>query len=89
MSIVLGGPICQLPKERGGCYNYTIKWYYDSEEGSCRRFWYSGCDGNDNRFDNNKDCMESCMASEGQGQCKSSKVAMATHIYVTSSPPVI
>uniref|UniRef100_A0A3B3SUN5 BPTI/Kunitz inhibitor domain-containing protein n=1 Tax=Paramormyrops kingsleyae TaxID=1676925 RepID=A0A3B3SUN5_9TELE len=42
---------CSLPMETGGCQNYTLKWYFDSSKKECSRFWFGGCDGNDNKFE--------------------------------------
>lgn len=58
----LASQVCGLPKERGSCQNYTVKWYFDTTYGACLRFWYSGCDGNGNRFDSKGDCDSICVS---------------------------
>ncbi|XP_058041029.1 collagen alpha-3(VI) chain isoform X15 [Ahaetulla prasina] len=55
--------ICQLKKEDGPCRNYVLKWYFDPETASCARFWYGGCDGNENRFNTQKDCEKVCVSA--------------------------
>nr|CAI5860885.1 unnamed protein product [Callosobruchus analis] len=59
-----------MPKVRGPCRNYTVKWFYDMEYGGCSRFWYGGCDGNDNRFKSKEECEEICV-----DKCNLPKVA--------------
>ncbi|KAM4705153.1 collagen alpha-1(XXVIII) chain [Rhinophrynus dorsalis] len=51
---------CLEPVKSGDCRKYAVKWYYDMEADACVRFWYSGCDGNRNRFDTEKLCQETC-----------------------------
>lgn len=51
---------CSLPKEMGTCNNFTVKHFFDTEYGGCSRFWYGGCEGNDNRFDTLEDCKVVC-----------------------------
>uniref|UniRef100_A0A665U1L6 BPTI/Kunitz inhibitor domain-containing protein n=1 Tax=Echeneis naucrates TaxID=173247 RepID=A0A665U1L6_ECHNA len=41
---------CFLRQDAGGCQNYTMMWYFDTEQNECSRFWYGGCGGNENRF---------------------------------------
>ncbi|KAK7505592.1 hypothetical protein BaRGS_00003337, partial [Batillaria attramentaria] len=53
--------VCKMPRERGGCSNYTIHWYYDSDKGYCTRFYYGGCGGNGNRFDSKEECDQRCV----------------------------
>ncbi|KAJ3613445.1 hypothetical protein NHX12_019694 [Muraenolepis orangiensis] len=44
----------------GDCRNSVTKWYYNPLQKNCVRFNYGGCNGNDNRFDTNDDCMGMC-----------------------------
>lgn len=52
---------CSLKAERGPCENFVVKWYFDSENNRCARFWYGNCSGNDNRFDSRELCERGCM----------------------------
>ncbi|KAM4697336.1 collagen alpha-3(VI) chain [Rhinophrynus dorsalis] len=56
-----GSGICMLPKEDGPCRDFKLMWYYDQETKSCSRFWYGGCSGNDNRFETQKECENTCI----------------------------
>lgn len=58
---------CRKEKNRGSCRDFTVKWFYDMEYGGCSRFWYGGCDGNDNRFKSQDECKRTCVAPEGKG----------------------
>ncbi|XP_025027504.1 collagen alpha-3(VI) chain isoform X11 [Python bivittatus] len=55
--------ICQLKKEDGPCRDFVLKWYFDPNTASCARFWYGGCDGNENRFNTQKDCEKVCISA--------------------------
>lgn len=56
--------VCSLDKDRGSCRNFTVKWFFDMEYGGCSRFWYGGCDGNDNRFASQEECKAHCVEPE-------------------------
>ncbi|KAK5980709.1 BPTI/Kunitz inhibitor domain-containing protein, partial [Trichostrongylus colubriformis] len=36
-------------------------WYFDISEGTCKQFTYSGCRGNDNRFETKESCERRCI----------------------------
>ncbi|KAJ8004903.1 hypothetical protein DPEC_G00141120 [Dallia pectoralis] len=52
---------CFLKQDEGGCQNYTVKWYFDTTQNECSRFWYGGCGGNDNRFETQEACEGVCL----------------------------
>ncbi|KAG7469864.1 hypothetical protein MATL_G00133270 [Megalops atlanticus] len=56
-----GKAVCNLRQEEGNCQNYTLKWYFDTEQSECSRFWYGGCGGNGNRFETQEECETLCI----------------------------
>ncbi|XP_046704415.1 collagen alpha-1(VII) chain isoform X2 [Silurus meridionalis] len=58
---VKGEDPCVLPLDEGGCSRYTLRWYFNSQEGECRPFIYSGCGGNANRYEHKEKCEQSCL----------------------------
>ena len=44
------GEICGMPKPTGGQsrQNLTVKWFFNTQFGSCSRFWYSETGNEDN-----------------------------------------
>ncbi|XP_075993570.1 collagen alpha-6(VI) chain [Genypterus blacodes] len=52
---------CFLPQDAGGCQNFTMKWFFDTEQSECSHFWYSGCNGNGNRFNTQEECEGLCL----------------------------
>uniref|UniRef100_A0A0R3RUH9 Kunitz/Bovine pancreatic trypsin inhibitor domain protein n=1 Tax=Elaeophora elaphi TaxID=1147741 RepID=A0A0R3RUH9_9BILA len=51
---------CQQPVQRGNCSQRIPLFYYSNREHKCRKFMYSGCDGNENRFLNRQQCHAKC-----------------------------
>ncbi|XP_043974238.1 collagen, type XXVIII, alpha 1b [Gambusia affinis] len=52
---------CSQNLDPGPCRDYVVKWYYDATSNSCAQFWFGGCQGNQNRFDTEKKCRETCV----------------------------
>uniref|UniRef100_A0AC35TN92 Kunitz/Bovine pancreatic trypsin inhibitor domain protein n=1 Tax=Rhabditophanes sp. KR3021 TaxID=114890 RepID=A0AC35TN92_9BILA len=59
---------CNLPKERGPCDKYELKFYYKQETKTCAYFFYGGCEGNGNAFDKIEDCESFCSAIPSKEQ---------------------
>ncbi|PAV71274.1 hypothetical protein WR25_03066 [Diploscapter pachys] len=58
---LLDNPRCNHYPDRGTCEtNFEVKWYYDRYDHRCRRFFYGGCDGNENRFNSLEECSAQC-----------------------------
>ncbi|XP_065813644.1 collagen alpha-6(VI) chain isoform X1 [Labrus bergylta] len=52
---------CFQPQNQGDCQNYTMVWFFDTEQNECSRFWYGGCGGNGNRFKTQEACESLCL----------------------------
>uniref|UniRef100_A0A7I4YVA0 Kunitz/Bovine pancreatic trypsin inhibitor domain protein n=1 Tax=Haemonchus contortus TaxID=6289 RepID=A0A7I4YVA0_HAECO len=52
--------VCSLPKERGPCDNYELRFYYNAELKECKYFFWGGCQGNKNNFEKVEDCEATC-----------------------------
>ncbi|XP_052743989.1 papilin isoform X2 [Bicyclus anynana] len=60
---------CDLPKVKGICEGYNIRWYYDGSREQCSQFVYGGCLGNNNNFDSREICQERCEPEKTEDQC--------------------
>uniref|UniRef100_A0A914CI16 Uncharacterized protein n=1 Tax=Acrobeloides nanus TaxID=290746 RepID=A0A914CI16_9BILA len=52
--------ICQDPVDPGPCKQKLPKWYWDSVDCRCKKFYYSGCLGTRNRFNTKQGCVQEC-----------------------------
>uniref|UniRef100_A0A667YI57 BPTI/Kunitz inhibitor domain-containing protein n=1 Tax=Myripristis murdjan TaxID=586833 RepID=A0A667YI57_9TELE len=41
---------CHFPHTKGQCSGQYLRYYYDSVHDKCKKFLYTGCVGNGNRF---------------------------------------
>lgn len=61
---------CLLPEEKGVCRARVPMWFYDHFSRSCRKFFYGGCGGNNNRFWSERECLQTCRLRHGEVQPK-------------------
>jgi len=47
--------------DSGQCDDNVLSWYFDHSSEQCRNFTYTGCGGNDNRFETEEECVSQCM----------------------------
>ncbi|VDP21318.1 unnamed protein product [Soboliphyme baturini] len=53
-------PVCSLDQDAGTCKEYNVKYYYNRRNMKCELFVYTGCGGNDNKFETQQECCETC-----------------------------
>ncbi|XP_068092359.1 collagen alpha-4(VI) chain-like [Hyperolius riggenbachi] len=58
----LNKDICKLKQDEGGCQDYELKWWYNSDNNECVQFWYGGCGGNRNHFETQEQCEAACLS---------------------------
>ncbi|XP_044050296.1 BPTI/Kunitz domain-containing protein [Siniperca chuatsi] len=51
---------CHLKKATGDCSGQFLRYYYDSVHNKCKKFLWSGCIGNGNRFFDYNSCNTTC-----------------------------
>uniref|UniRef100_A0A8R1DPX5 BPTI/Kunitz inhibitor domain-containing protein n=1 Tax=Caenorhabditis japonica TaxID=281687 RepID=A0A8R1DPX5_CAEJA len=51
---------CLVRADPGPCNRQIAKWAYDKTTGTCKKFMFSGCQGNLNSFDTVEKCTEIC-----------------------------
>ncbi|XP_028178910.1 kappaPI-actitoxin-Avd3d-like [Ostrinia furnacalis] len=51
---------CELPKDKGSCDGRYRSYYFDMNSRECRRFIWSGCGGNGNKFFTLDECQFAC-----------------------------
>ncbi|ELT91341.1 hypothetical protein CAPTEDRAFT_175625 [Capitella teleta] len=52
--------ICRLEPDPGPCNQSIPRFYFDPEQGMCRKLTYGGCGGNDNNFVRRAQCLWAC-----------------------------
>ncbi|RWS21008.1 isoinhibitor K-like protein, partial [Leptotrombidium deliense] len=56
-----GNEFCNFQPETGNCTGKFKVWYFEKKTEQCRKFVYSGCNGNKNRFKSNEECRAKCL----------------------------
>lgn len=41
-----------------------VQWFYDRERDTCNQFYFGGCQGNGNRFENKRRCEQRCSSAQ-------------------------
>lgn len=72
---------CFLPVATGNCLDYHVRWYYNSGDGVCDQFVYTGCDSNANNYATEDECenecfpvQETCVLPPLRGNCNESMI---------------
>ena len=69
-------PECFQPMDAGSCTDFSGRYYFDSESGTCKEFMYGGCEGNDNNFPTKVSCtqycqgLQTCSCATGARDCE-------------------
>ncbi|XP_020811194.1 papilin isoform X1 [Drosophila serrata] len=58
---------CFLASEPGNCYENETRWFYNSQDGLCDEFVYTGCGGNANNYASEEECQNEC--NDAQSTC--------------------
>ncbi|XP_073729648.1 collagen alpha-6(VI) chain isoform X2 [Misgurnus anguillicaudatus] len=58
---IISEDVCHLKYDEGTCSAYSVKWYFNINNGECLQFWYGGCKGNGNRFNTQNECESRCL----------------------------
>lgn len=61
---------CLLVKNLGVCKGHFMRFHYDAVHEKCKKFFYTGCGGNGNRFPNKDVCMTTCAGVKRDGRSK-------------------
>ncbi|KAG9341245.1 hypothetical protein JZ751_019686 [Albula glossodonta] len=59
---------CSFKKHHGDCHSHHLVWYYDSAQAKCKKFHYTGCGGNGNKFIDERTCNTTCSGIHGDGE---------------------
>ncbi|XP_041652080.1 kunitz-type serine protease inhibitor bitisilin-3-like [Cheilinus undulatus] len=51
---------CYFKKAPGGCNGQYLRYYYDAVHDKCKKFFWTGCFGNGNRFPDHDTCNATC-----------------------------
>uniref|UniRef100_A0A158P8Y2 Kunitz/Bovine pancreatic trypsin inhibitor domain protein n=1 Tax=Angiostrongylus cantonensis TaxID=6313 RepID=A0A158P8Y2_ANGCA len=57
--------VCSLPKDRGPCDKYELRFYFNAELKECKYFFWGGCEGNGNNFEKVEECESTCGIIKG------------------------
>jgi hypothetical protein len=49
--------ICKQPKVVGSCRGSFLRWWYNAETKNCEQFIFGGCEGNENNFEIESECI--------------------------------
>ncbi|XP_034402984.1 protein AMBP-like [Cyclopterus lumpus] len=76
-----GTESCNTAPETGPCFGMHQRYYYNSSSMSCQLFKYGGCLGNQNNFENERECLQRCRT---EAVCRLPMVAQPC----TGQPPI-
>lgn len=77
-----------MNRENGQGEDLLPRWYYDKEDGQCKRFLYKGLKGNANNFITSVQCMEQCGNSETRSSVLMNPCAIGIPARATDNSPI-
>ncbi|VDP14869.1 unnamed protein product [Soboliphyme baturini] len=78
--------VCTQPKATGACQAQQLRYWYNPQTQNCMPFYYSGCQGNDNNFENLQSCLTFCQGVFPKPVCPQGTALMQSNSYVYCSP---
>ncbi|KAI4886035.1 hypothetical protein NFI96_024197 [Prochilodus magdalenae] len=60
MPMFRGADACTAEKDSGPCFGMLQRYYYNSSLMACQQFVFGGCLGNQNNFETEKECLQTC-----------------------------
>jgi hypothetical protein len=56
--------VCNLPRDQGTICG-SVRWYWNEDRETCKKFWYRGNAGNGNNYQSKDECLEDCPITPG------------------------
>lgn len=72
--------MCYQPVDPGNCTERNIAFFYDIEKRACTSFIYTGCGGNENRFNSEEQCERQCGMFRGQGKTPNGIIGLVSYL---------
>lgn len=57
---------CSESQDVGNCTNTKARWSFNQTEDRCVPFYYTGCNGNGNKYVSKEECENACPSSFGE-----------------------
>lgn len=67
VSLLLCAEACKAAPDTGPCFGMHQRYFYNSSSMSCELFQYGGCMGNQNNFENERECLQRCRTEGKDG----------------------